>query len=320
MSQSSIFRALLRAVRPVGVLVGVLMYILGSGIARYLGTNINWPVFWIGMAIITVLQLSADFLREYFDLAGVRPPFESRREPVRQKPKPAATPDNLQEENEPAPPPVPAPRVAYLQVAATLLTIGAALTVLLYAQRSLPAAAGLFLGLAFVLVITYAVPPFRLAYSGYGELILAILNANLFSALAYLLQVGDLHRLLALLTFPLTFLYLAQELARSLHRYMDDIRLGRQTMLVRLGWQRGMSLHNALVGGAYLLVAISVMSGLSPRLAMPAILSVPLGAFQIWQISAIANGAKPRWRLLTITAVATLGLTIYFINLALWTG
>ena len=324
-SANTLFQTLLKAARPWSLLAGVLLYALGGGVATYLGRSIDWPTYWIGQAIITMLQIGCYFLREYFDRVN-QPPFESEIRIPRARqdaPKPPAgqglpEPDDGRADEEI--PPVRAPRAAFVQVAATAFTIGTALTVLLLAQGALNPASFVILALAFVLVLLYSIPPFRLVYSGYGELALAVLVANLFPAFAYLLQTGELHRLLAMLTFPLTFLYLASALARSLQHYMEDLRLERNTMLTRLGWQRGMSIHNILVLAAYLLLAGSVIAGLPRSLALPAFLSMPVGLFQIWQINSIANGAKPRWRVLALTAMATLALMAYFINLALWTS
>jgi len=303
--QETLFTAIIRAARPFSLFAAMLLYALGSGIAAYLGESIQWPVYWLGQGAVTLLQLSSFFLREYFDRAG-QPPFETRPLP----------PPGDDEKKRPA----PAPRVIFLQVAVTAMTAGAVLTVILLAGGDLGLAAFLFIGLAFVLAILYAVPPFRLVYSGYGELVIAILITNLFPAFAFLLQAGVLHRLLALLTFPLTFLYLAAILAQSLPAYFDDMQHNRQTMLARLGWQRGMSLHNFLIAAAYILLAVSVLAGLPWRLAFPAFLALPVGIFQIWQINSIAGGAKPRWRLLALTAMASVGFAAYFINLALWTN
>jgi 1,4-dihydroxy-2-naphthoate octaprenyltransferase len=297
--------ALWRAAHPFSLLAGVLLYALGSGIAAYLGQVINWPIFWLGQGAVTLLQISSYFLHEYFDRTG-QPPFQV----------PLTRSNDDKKDGQAAGP----ARVFFLQVALTALTAGAVLTVVLLAEGTLAPVSFLFMGIAFVLSILYAVPPVHLVYSGYGELTQAILVANLFPALAFLLQYGDLHRLLALMTFPLTFLYLAALLVQSLPEYMEDIRNSRQTMLVRLGWQRGMSLHNLLVVLTFIVLALAVIAGLPWRLAFPAFLALPVGIFQIWQMNGIAGGAKPRWRLLVITAMASIGLAAYFMNLALWTN
>ncbi len=295
---------ILRAAHPLSLVAGVLLYALGGGIASYLGNTINWTVYWLGQGFVTTLQLSSFFLRAYFDLIG-QPPF--RREPEN-------VADGAEEK------PKSPPRVAYLQLAVTALTVGAVLTVLLVSIQVMPPSAWLILIISLVVALSYATPPLRLVYSGYGELVLAILHANLFPALAFLLQAGSFHRLLAMLTFPLTFLFLAVKLAGSLRSYMDDIRKEHSTMIVRLGWERGMNLHNILIVMAYVLLALSVIAGLPWRLAFPAFLSLPIALFQVWQINGIMNGGKPRWSLLSITSIATLAFAIYFLNLALWTG
>ena len=299
MNRSAFILILLRAARPIWLVGGILTYALGGGIANYLGRALDWPAYWIGQGAVLFLMLSSYYLREYFDRAG-QPAFSS--------PPPANG-----QAGEP-------PRVAFLQVAVTALTAGAVLTVLLVSIKALNLGALIILAAAFVLAMAYAVPPLSLAHSGYGELAVAILQANLFPALAFLLQTGELHRLLGLLTFPLTFLYLAAGLAGSLQHYLDDLRKNRQTMMTRLGWQRGMSIHNVLVAAAYLLLAVSVFAGLSWRLAVPGFLSMPVAMLQVWQINSIAAGGKPRWRLLNIIILAMLASALYFLNLALWTG
>lgn len=319
---TAIVRALIRAARPWLLLAGFLFYALGGGLAFFLGQRIDWPVFWLGSAAVSMLQLSSYWLNEYFARIN-QPPFEQvARKRKRNGERGGQPPQNLAdpaaEENETVE--VIVPRVIFLQVAAAALTIGAVMTVLLVAADNLSPAALLLLGLAFVLGLAYAVPPLRLAAVGYGELVVALMVANLFPALGYLFQSGDLHRLLAMLTLPLAFLLLASMLARSLPSYAEDMRLERQTMLVRVGWQRGMILHNLLIAAAYIALAVGVIAGLNTRLAFPAFLSLPVGVFQIWQMNGIASGGKPRWRLLGITALATVGLAVYFLNFALWSG
>lgn len=313
MDGSRLIYAIIRAARPWSLLAGVLLYALGGGIANYLGSFIDWPVYWLGQGAATTLQLASYFLHEYFDRVS--------QPPIRRRPAPGGAPPPV--DGLPGPDPAPAdPRAnrgMFFMVAAAALTAGAVLTVLLAAAGALYPAALIFLAVSFVMALAYAVPPLRLAYSGYGELLQAILLANFFPALAYALQTGEMHRLLALVTFPLTFLYLAAALAVSLRSYAEDLRRERLNMLVRLGWQRGMNLHNLLILSAYLLLAVSVLLGLPWQLAFPAFLSMPVGLFVIWQVWGITNGAKPRWTLLALSAMATVAFAAYFFNLALWT-
>jgi 1,4-dihydroxy-2-naphthoate octaprenyltransferase len=297
----------IRASNPLGLLAGALFYALGAGVVAFLNQPIIWADYWLGQACITLLQMSSAFLKAYYDWIEEPPLPPNSREEV---------PKNKEE-----PPPVTLPRVALLQAGLTTLSMGAAVTVLLLARGALSGSALVILGLAFILAFFYSVPPIRLAYSGYGELAMAVLVTNLTPAFAFLLLAHELDvRLLGLLTFPFSLLYLAMALAASLEHYYRDLKRGHRTMMVRLGWQRGMALHNLLVPLAYLLIGFAAILGLSWHLAWPAMLTLPIGAFQVWQMVQISNGAPPRWPILRLTAYASLGITAYLITFSLWIG
>jgi 1,4-dihydroxy-2-naphthoate octaprenyltransferase len=299
---STLFSTLVQYARPWSLLAGIILYALGCGIVHYLGFPINWSVYGLGQAIALLLLASSYYLKAYYDLL---------EQPVRRR-----RPDPQDDEEQL----LDVPRHIVLQIAVTTLSVGAILTVLLLAQAALNLPALMILGVAFFLSFFYAVPPLRLVYSGYGELVQAALITNLVPTLAFLLQTGTYHRLLVMLTFPLTLLFLAMVLALSLHDYTQQMRQNRHTLMMRLGWQRGMFLHNVMIFLAYLLLVIAAVFGLPWFLTWPGLLTLPLGIFQVWQMTRIASGFPPRWRLLTLTAVSLLGLTAYSLALALWTS
>jgi 1,4-dihydroxy-2-naphthoate octaprenyltransferase len=278
--------------RLLSLLIVVLMYGLGTGIVRYLGYSLNWLVFFIGLAALLMLVASSFFLSDYFAI----PVEQARRDAD-----------------------IAARRQSLLLAAITTLTVGAVLTVLLYSLKVMSLSVFLLLGIAFLLAYFYAVPPFRLADRGYGELAYAMLVTNLTPALAFLFQTSNFHRLLAMLTFPMTAFYLAMLLALSLPGYAEDLKNDQGTMMVTLGWQRGMNFHNWLILAGYLLLVLDVVLGLPWGLVWPALLTVPLGGFQIWLFVQITAGAKPNWRLITILAAAIVIVTGYLLTLSLWT-
>ncbi|HEY9087514.1 MAG TPA: prenyltransferase [Anaerolineaceae bacterium] len=296
---------LIRLSRPYELLIGVFLYGLGGGIANFLGYTIDWTVYWIGQASVTFLQLSSFYLKAYYDT----PQPEETDSPVENKPDAPRKEFTGQ-----------LSRQVVLQSALVMMTVGAVLTVLLLWSGSIQPPAFLFLGFAFLLAFFYAVPPLRLVYSGYGELTTAILMANLVPGLAFLFQVGDLHRLVAMLTFPLTVLYLATLLARTLQKYGADVRYNRRTLMVRMGWQFGMNVHNILILVAFLMFGAAALLDLPWSLTWPALLSLPVGLYQMYLVSQMMRGGKPRWNLLNLTAMATFGLAVYLLNLALWTN
>jgi 1,4-dihydroxy-2-naphthoate polyprenyltransferase len=295
----------LRYARPIMLVAGVLFFVLGTGIAKYLGQPINWGRFWIGLGLVVMLQLMGYFLKAYYDMDYI--------ENLLRRMTPEERDERKLAERE-------LPRQQIMLMAASAMAVGAMMIALLITQNAVNSAVLIFIVLAFLLAYFYAVPPLRLAYNGYGELAEAILVANLFPGLAFLLQTGELHRLLAMMTFPLLVIFLATRLALSLERYPYNLRDGQKTMMVTLGWQRGMRLHNWLVPVAYLLVGLAFTQGLPWALTWPGLLTVPIGILEVIQIIRIAAGASPSWRLLNFTALTLLGLTGYFISLAFWTG
>lgn len=292
----------IRLSRPHFLLGGILLYGLGAGIARYLGTPIDWGLYFLGQAWITLLQLSTQYLNEYFDApADIKNP---NRTPFTGG-SGAIGPGKLT-------------RSTALYASIVCLTIVASTTVLLIRYGGLSPAAVLVMVLIFLGAFFYAVPPVRLEASGYGELTTSILVANLVPALALLIQTGDLHRLLAMSTFPLTLLHLAMLLAFELPDYATDMKFDKNTLLVRIGWEMGMRIHNFLITGAYLLLGLAILLGLPPAIALPAFLSLPLGVLQVFQMNRIAAGAKPNWTTTTLAAVTLFTATSYLLTFSFW--
>ena len=258
--------------------------------------------FFLGQVWITLLQLSTHYLNEYFDAPADlsnrnRTPFSGGSG--------AIGPGKLL-------------RSTALYAGIVCLAIVASTTVLLIRYVALTPATVLVMALIFLGAFFYAVPPVRLESSGYGELTSSILVANLVPALALLLQTGDLHRLLAMSTFPLTLLHLAMLLALELPDYATDIKFEKNTLLVRIGWETGVRMHNLLILGAYLVLGLAVLLGLPPAIALPAFLSLPLGILQIFQMNRIAAGAKPNWNTLTLAAVTLFSATAYLLAFSFW--
>jgi 1,4-dihydroxy-2-naphthoate octaprenyltransferase len=175
------------------------------------------------------------------------------------------------------------------------------------------------MGLIFLGAFFYSIPPVRLVETGYGELTTSIVVASLVPALAFILQYGELHRLVTMSTFPLIALHLAMMLAFELPDYANDLKFEKLTLMVRIGWERGMTFHNILILAAYLLIGLAMLFGFPTPVALPALLSLPLGLFQIWYINRIAAGEKPNWNFLGVLAVLVFGVTTYLLAFSFWT-
>lgn len=289
--------------RPVFLLGGALIYALGAGIARYLGAPIDWELYFLGQAYVTMMQLSAQYLNEYFDAPADqdnpnRTPFSGGSGAVGE--------GKLSQET-------------VMWAALTALTILASLTVVMLNVTSVSPLLVTIVGLAFLGSFFYSAPPVKLANSGYGELTTSVLVANLVPVFAFVLQYGELHRLLVMSTFPLTALHLAMMIVFEFPDYLNDIKYEKYTLLVRVGWERGMVLHNILILTAFLLLGLAATFGLPLAIVLPALIPLPLGLLQIWQMRRIAGGGKPNWTTMGFTAAVLLGSVAYLLAFAFWT-
>jgi 1,4-dihydroxy-2-naphthoate octaprenyltransferase len=296
-------RLYIRLARPHFLLGGFLLYALGAGIARYLGAPIDWGIYLVGQAWGTLIQLSTHFLNEYFDIEY---DLKNPNRTFLTGGSGALGPGKL-------------PRATALWSAIGCLAASASLTVLLLDRGEITPLTAMIMLLIFLGAIFYSVPPVKLESTGYGELTTALLVANLVPAFAFVLQTGHLHRLLAMSTFPLTFLCLAMLLAFELPDYGTDLKYGKRTLLVRAGWQLGMNIHNLMILFGYLILAIAVLLGLPVAIALPAILSLPIGLLQIWSMNRIAAGGKPNWNTLAWGGLLMFGSAAYLLALAFWT-
>lgn len=292
----------IRLTRPIFIIGVVILYALGVGIARYLGISINWVVYVFGLMWATLLQLSTQYLNEYFNTTADSE--NQNRTPITGG-SGALDSGNL-------------PRRIALMAAYTCLAFLASLTVVMISQMTLNPTALLIMGFALLGSLMYSTPPFKLEGSGYGELVVSIIVAFTLPAYAFVLQAGELHRLVAMSAFPLTVMHLAMLLAFELPDYTNDIKFEKRTIIVRIGWRNGMILHNILILSAYLLLGLAAINGMPRFVWLPVLLTLPLGFFQIWQMKHITDGAKPNWKALTIVAMSLFGSMTYLMTFAYW--
>lgn len=277
--------------KPLALLLASLTYLLGSSIPAYLGEPFQAIPFILGLVIVLFAQLSMNFLSETF-----RP----HNEPLIENESPAK---------------IETLRNNLLYISIALISASITLVYLLFANYQIQLVPFFVL---LVTIILYSVPPFRLVNRGFGELLLSFQIAYLVPTLAFVLQTSELHRLLIILTIPLTALALTYFLIINFVTFADDSKYERNTMLRLLTWQKAVPLHHSLIVFAYSVFALMPLFGFSFNLIWASLLTLPFAIFQIIQIRAIANGNPPNWKLLTSTALILFGLTVYFLTLTFW--
>ncbi len=288
------YRTFTRLARPFHLLLAILTYCLGTGIARYLGHPILWAAFGLSLLVVLAIQVAVYWLVEYFRL------------PLTPLAKDETPRDRASF------------RSGLFHSATALLTVSGATIVTLLIARMLPFSAGILLLLIIFIQIAYAIPPMRLSEDGYGELIQAVALGTLFPALAFLIQYGGFHRLLTFTTFPITLLALAYFLVNDFPRYATDLKFGRHSLLTRLTWQRAIPIHHLLVLMSYLFFAVSPLLGFPWGLVWPVFLGLPFAVIQIVWLQRIAGGGRANWRFLVPLSGAVFGLMIYLLALTFW--
>jgi len=286
-------RNLLRLTRPLHLLLAALTFFLGASIANYLGQPFRADSFWLGLAAALLAQASMNLLAEVF-----RPANEPIVEGQSLK-------DRLLVRN----------NALYISIAA--LTAIVMIALVLYNNQHLSNSAFSFLLLSLLLILVYAIPPFRFVNRGFGEFVLAVHIAYVIPSLGYILQSDETHRFL-LISIPLTFLAFAYFIVMNFPVFATDHKYNRGTLLTRLGWERAVPLHHLFVLLAYLFFLAAPIFGLSLSLIWPAFLTLPFALFQIFQLQNLALGAPTNWALLTATALSVFGLTAYFLSLTFW--
>ena len=284
---------LLKLIRPLHLLLAALTYSLGVSIANYLGTPFNANSFWLGLAAILLMQLSMSLLSEVFRL-DTEPLLENETHKARQ-----ALRNN----------------VLYVSVAS--IAVVGFIAYILFNNDQLPLPVFFFLLLSLLIILAYSIPPFRVVNRGFGEFLLAAQLAYVFPSIAFILQAGETHRFLTL-TIPLTCLAFAYFILTNFPSFALDRKHNRVTFLTQLGWERVVPLHHLFVLLAYLFFAASPLFGLSLSLVWRVFLTLPFALFQIFQLQNISLGAPTNWTLLTVTALATFGLTTYLLMLTFW--
>ena len=281
--------------RPHFLLGGFLLFGLGAAIATYLGKPVDWGLYILGQLLVTSIQLMAQAMHTFFD--GTREQKVTFRSLFGGDRK-ALEPEHL-------------PYTVALISAIVTLTISATLAALLLVVKNISFVTWAFMLMGFIAAFFYSTPPVRLITSGFGEIIATIVVASFVPIISFTLQTGELHRLLLMSTIPLAALLFAAFIAFEFRDYASDLKRNQQTLMVRLGWETAMKLHNLAILFAIISFLTAYVIGLPDRVALGALISFPLAIAQIWQLNRIKAGLPPRWRTFTLSALALFAMTAY---------
>jgi 1,4-dihydroxy-2-naphthoate octaprenyltransferase len=285
--------AFLKLGRPQFLIGGLLLFALGSALARTQGMPINWQRYVWGQATITAAQWMTHYSNDYFDLDADR----ANETPTRWSGGSRVLVNRTV-----------APRTAL--VAAAVLGIAALMAACALAAR--PGSPRFVLPLALLIIALswcYSAPPLRLLSRGLGEATTAFVVTLLTPLFGFYVQSGGSAPLLFLACFPVCCLQFSMLLTIELPDAAGDAAQGKRTLVVRRGAAWGARCAATLLVAAFVALPVLFLLGLPPRIAILAALPAPLG---LWQALRLARGAfrdPKRWESLAMFSVALLATT-----------
>jgi 1,4-dihydroxy-2-naphthoate octaprenyltransferase len=277
------------------LLGGFALFGLGAAIARYLGQRVDVGLYLFGQSLVTAGQLMTHYLNEYYDAPA---DTQNERRTWFTGGSGAIGPGLLS-------------RRTALYAAIVCMAFMAIMVSTWLIQGIVPLLPWLLFILLLLGAYSYSAPPFRLEVTGYGELAAALTVGGLVPSFSFALQTGELHRILFMSTAPLVALCFAMLIAFELPDYPTDAKYEKTNLLVRLGWQNAMRLHDLAIGFTVLSYVLAYLSGFPWRVSLGAVIVLPLALAQVWQMSRIRSGFRPQWRTLTLVALGVFGLAIY---------
>lgn len=288
-------------IRPVHLLTTIGLFLLGTGIARYLGERIDSSVFSLGLIWIITIQLGFFFLGDNFNtpfdigLFNRMPPETPRRH----------NQINKQED-------------LLLYASLALLSAAGVLTILMGIRGSLSISSGFIMGVFFIGFCLLVIPGISLENSGVGEIITSIILVLCPPAIGFLLQYGEFHPFLVFGIFPIFPLHLAFVIVLRLVSYREDLRLVKKNLLVRLGWIQAVFVHNVLIFSGFLLFGLGLLFGFPFQIVGFVFFALPAGLYLIWYLSRLEDGAPVRWSLIISLSTVVLFLPLYLFTYSIW--
>jgi 1,4-dihydroxy-2-naphthoate octaprenyltransferase len=107
-------------------------------------------------------------------------------------------------------------------------------------------------------------------------------------------------------------------LTLGLRSYPTDVRLANTTLMVRLGWIKGVFLHNLLLLSGFLLFGVAILFDLPVRIAGPVFTALAPAGYLIWIYAGLERGTPVRWPLIISLSLSTFFIPVYLITFTTW--
>jgi 1,4-dihydroxy-2-naphthoate polyprenyltransferase len=276
--------------RPIFLLGGVFLYGLGVAVAAQFGMPIDPWKYLLGQAMVTFIQLTAQYANEYYDVECDRLNTVNRTWFSGGSGVLSAGSISI----------LTARQAMRFSALAGILTI-----ILVAVQVPLAGAMGLLglLGAWF-----YSSPPISLMSTGWGELIASFVVALLVPLTGFALHTGAIDPRLIAICAQLVMLHMAMLVGFELPDWEADAAVGKRTLRVRLGLRHIIILHTILILGAFISLFFLQFSGITA--ARFVWLALPLAVLQGIQVVRGYFHPLLSYRWITLGSVALFVLTV----------
>jgi 1,4-dihydroxy-2-naphthoate octaprenyltransferase len=288
-------KIILKAIKPFRLISMITTYILGAGLVQYLKSKQGWAQWIAGIIFILFFSLCLELMRLLKYLTNIRswPQGISLKE-------------------------VKMTRTVVLVLIATFLTLSLSIFM------SWMIAGVLWQGLVALVILLLidgaiyylcdwfsTLKPYQLLFEGLFYVILP-------PAFAYFLQSEEIHVFLTLVVICLVPAYLALRLLIQIQHFGDDHMRDEQSIVTKIGWERAMIFHNALILLTFVFFALIVFRGFPWFILWPVFLALPIGLVEVWLMERVRRGGKPLWLVMKVATASTLFIPVYLLSFAFW--
>ncbi len=292
---ASLVKVLFKMARPTQLLVIILVYILGSLVARAHGISFNLTAFLFGLTVVLPVSASIHYANEYADhetdSLTIRTPFSGGSGAL---PESSLSP------------------VVALKAAWIALIAGSFLGLLGWSWEIMsPIALAVLLWGAFWGWM-YSLRPLVLAWRGWGELDNAMLGGVALPVYAYVVQAGQLDWRAVLIFIPFGMLAFVNLLATTWADKDADAAVGKYTLATRWPVARLRMVYLAVALGAFIFLLLFANLIFPPIVVMYSFLVLPV---LIWGLLVYTRQHSPFPTVAAMTVflllqIAAWGLTI----------
>jgi 1,4-dihydroxy-2-naphthoate octaprenyltransferase len=286
---------LLSAIKPFQIISLLTTYTLGAGLVQYVQVMQSWLTLIQGLLFLLLISVGLEFLVLLLEVNDQLGSFKN-----------LSIKDKKQR------------RINSFLISATFFTVAVAIFVDWINKGILWQGFGFLIALLGLSAFLYVLVKIDIISRSYEILFETILFVIIPPAFAYFTQSEDLHRLLTMTVFSLIPAFIAFRLLSKLIAFDRYPKLGRHTLIVNLGWEQIMFIHNALILITFLLYALNAVFGFPWFLLWPVFLTLPIGLLEVWLMERVRRGGKPLWRVMQVATACVYLIPIYLIGFAFW--